>query len=160
MPPGGKLERFARYRILPTLKFDRACYLEIMLAYHRVATTPYKTTDQTVADHLIPNLPDYGVMHPSLAQRKASAVASKTRIRMTRIGLAILRHHQKTGSTPESLNILGDVAKLTDPFSGEAFVYRNDDSGTVLYSVGKNQIDDGGFKHHTKVADDIVWRFH
>jgi hypothetical protein len=58
---------------------------------------------------------------------------------------AIRLHRQRTGRYPDSLAALrlGDLA--IDPFTGAPFVYRVDPQrGFLLYSKGKNRVDDGG----------------
>jgi hypothetical protein len=145
-------------RSSPTFTIDRAAYLEIMLEYHRIATTPFAPSDLTVADHLFDELPKYcivtGLIAPALGPAKLRYVESQARVRLTRTGLALIRHKAGNGAFPDTLNALGNMAELTDPFSGSALIYHRADSGFVLYSVGRNQIDDDA-----NAEDDVVWRF-
>jgi hypothetical protein len=58
---------------------------------------------------------------------------------------AIRLHRQRTGRYPDSLAALrlGDLA--IDSFTGAPFVYKVDPQrGFLLYSKGKNRVDDGG----------------
>jgi hypothetical protein len=62
--------------------------------------------------------------------------------------IAILRHKEKSGKFPESLDELAEAGLLKtvpiDPFSDKPLVYRRTDDGFTLYSVGWNFVDDGG----------------
>jgi hypothetical protein len=67
--------------------------------------------------------------------------------RLVAIGLAIEAYSRDGGTVPESLDPLVPMylAQLpVDPFSGLSFVYRRNDVGYLLYSVGENRRDDGG----------------
>jgi len=62
--------------------------------------------------------------------------------------LAIMRYKQDKGEFPETLEQLveaGYVKELPmDPFSDKALVYKKTGGNFILYSVGKNFVDDGG----------------
>jgi len=74
-------------------------------------------------------------------RNKADAEATLTLI-------VILRHKEKVGKFPESLDELVEAGLLkalpTDPFSDKPLVYRRTDDGFTLYSFGENLVDDGG----------------
>jgi hypothetical protein len=64
-----------------------------------------------------------------------------------RCGVAVMRFQQVNGRLPDSLDeltpaFLSDVP--IDPHSGAALVYRRDEHGWVIYSVGADGADDGG----------------
>ena len=63
------------------------------------------------------------------------------------------------GSYPDALDALTTTAPPPlDPFSGEAYQYRREGEGFVLYSVGPDRKDDGGTKiEDQKSGGDIVW---
>jgi len=76
-----------------------------------------------------------------------------------RMGLLIEQHYAEHGSYPDSLDVLAPALGGTvplDPFSGEPYRYVVNDDGFLLYSVGENQVDDGGVHDH--VIGDWVWR--
>ena len=70
--------------------------------------------------------------------------------RMATIALACYRHHRQHGQWPESpdkidaklLGALQDV--LIDPFTGQPFLLRQDETGWLIYSAGYNEKDDQG----------------
>ncbi len=68
--------------------------------------------------------------------------------RMLRLELALRAYRLDHGQLPETLSALSAVyldAIPVDPFNGKSFVYRKAPPGEfVLYSVGKNRVDDGG----------------
>jgi hypothetical protein len=59
--------------------------------------------------------------------------------------VALRRYMDRTGRWPNSLKEM-NISKriLTEPQSGDAFVYRLTDDGFALYSKGPNGVDDGG----------------
>jgi hypothetical protein len=58
---------------------------------------------------------------------------------------AIRLHRQRTGRYPDSLAALRLGELAIDPFTGAPFVYKVDPQrGFLLYSKGKNRVDDGG----------------
>jgi len=64
------------------------------------------------------------------------------------------------GNYPDTLNALASGASEPlpiDPFSGEAYHYRREGEGFLLYSVGPNRKDDGGAKGEKRDEGDIVW---
>ena len=78
---------------------------------------------------------------------------------LARIALAIKAFHRDTGTYPDSLSrlvpeFLGTLPP--DPFSGNDFIYRADETGFLLYSVGPDLNDDGGMPFDN-FQGDIVW---
>jgi len=64
-----------------------------------------------------------------------------------RIGMACKIYKNLHGDFPEDLaelapEILGTIP--VDPFTGHPFIYKKQDSGFMVYSVGSNLEDDGG----------------
>ena len=85
------------------------------------------------------------------------------------IACALERYRRQHGQFPESLNALQPqfIQQLPhDIINGEALKYRRTQAGNyVLYSVGWNEIDDGGVVGVAKAGDDNalaqgdwVWR--
>ncbi len=95
----------------------------------------------------------------SLSKLFAMHAGREVTIDLLRIGLLIEQHYAEDGSYPDSLEVLapafgGNVPP--DPFSGEPYRYVVNDDGFLLYSVDRNQVDDGGVHDH--VNGDLVWR--
>jgi hypothetical protein len=68
--------------------------------------------------------------------------------RTLRIAIDLRRHQMRTGSYPDSLADLKDVSRPTDlgdPFrEGQQLTYRRTSEGCLLYSLGRNGVDDDG----------------
>lgn len=65
----------------------------------------------------------------------------------TRAGLACKMYKKKSGHYPESLDALVPefLDKVpVDPFTGQPLIYRLQDGGVLIYSMGSNRKDDGG----------------
>lgn len=77
--------------------------------------------------------------------------------------IALRRYKDKNGFWPENLDQIKDLTKeefLTDPVNNQSFVYERTDDSFILYSKGKNGIDDGGVGHsgYTAKQDDVyIW---
>ena len=64
-----------------------------------------------------------------------------------RIACALERHHLANGAYPETLGELVPVSLKAVPldlYSRQPLVYRRDGASYLLYSTGKNRVDDGG----------------
>ncbi|UCC23329.1 MAG: hypothetical protein JSW23_04560 [Planctomycetota bacterium] len=85
---------------------------------------------------------------PALRRVIEQGNCNSTEVRATVAVVAILRYQQDTGSYPESLEELitaGYLEELPlDSFSDKPLVYKKTDGDFILYSVGRNCIDDGG----------------
>lgn len=145
----------------PFMPADHAAYLRIMDAYARNAAASYALGDTRLADTLVSTIPWYGVMTrtlaPALGRLKVRYLTMVARARLTRAGLAVLRHRRATGAYPTDLKGVGPDDAV-DPFSEQPLRYRALPAGFVLYSVGENQIDDNGTESKEDGAGDIVWR--
>jgi len=63
------------------------------------------------------------------------------------IGIACKIYKNVNGSFPENLDMLspGFLKQIPpDPFTGKTFIYRSQDAGFIVYSLGSNLKDDGG----------------
>jgi hypothetical protein len=77
------------------------------------------------------------------------AVASlRTNLALLRLGVALRRHHAEFGTYPAALRGLVEMKILArlpaDAFAGGPFRYRVEEGEFTLYSVGRDQKDDGG----------------
>lgn len=148
----------------PVLLADHAEYVRIMHANAQRLEGPYspETPFPKVAGRfmvsrmLVPTFSRVEVLHRQ--------IVAQTRI--TRAGLALIRYRADHGEFPPTLDAL-DMDGLTDPFTGDPLLYRVEDDGFVVYSVGENLTDNGGTpwpeRHHGDPRKppeyDIVWRF-
>jgi hypothetical protein len=62
--------------------------------------------------------------------------------RLCRLATRLLLESAATGSFPAQLPNVGDLT--IDPFSGKPFLYKRHKDGFILYSVGKNGVDESG----------------
>ncbi|HVT29914.1 MAG TPA: hypothetical protein VHE81_17990 [Lacipirellulaceae bacterium] len=82
-------------------------------------------------------------------QIPATYKAHQAKLRLAMLEFALTRFHHELGRWPASINELTPkyiLAIPVDPFdpNGRPLKYRKTASGYVVYSVGPNQIDDGG----------------
>ena len=81
--------------------------------------------------------------------------------RGTRVIIALRRYKNKHGQWPESLEAIKDLVPveiLVDPINGGSFVYKLTEENFILYSKGKNNIDEGGRRSRESGADDwLIW---
>ena len=84
----------------------------------------------------------------------------KARYRMALLLLAIERFRLLQNRLPEKLEELVPerISELPkDPFSGQAFLFKKEKQGYVIYSVGENQTDDGGAVEGNEKIDEGFW---
>lgn len=117
-----------------------------------LASTEVKT--RWVADSLIPNL----VPVPEKAQRLVERGAMQRALSIQALALAAYKADK--GKYPQKLDELTPVYLKELPrdfFGGKEFIYKpsGDGANYLLYSVGPNQIDDGGKYDGEKNLDDI-----
>lgn len=153
----------------PFLNMNEGAHIEFYTAMVEAATLPYYEARHRI-DEALARVEDLSFLRqyarifsrnlgPALDRAIEAQARSDAQLDVARIGLAIEQHFQEHGRYPESLDAiagyLGEVVPL-DPFTGEDFIYRPTSTGFGLYSVGQNQIDDGGV--HDLRSGDIVWR--
>jgi hypothetical protein len=143
-----------RYHARWWLACDELEYLERMEVAIREASRPYREALAAVEglDHVpVRYVPPPALVTAMLALLVDRAFASRdgaiARLAMAEIALSLKAYKGKRGEYPESLQDLeafvGQELPM-DPFSGEAFVYRREGAGFLLYSLGVNLEDDGG----------------
>ncbi len=66
-------------------------------------------------------------------------------LRVATAGIELIGHYQKTGTPPDSLEMLArEGLDLEDFYTGQNLVYRRDEASVRLYSVGVDLEDNGG----------------
>ncbi len=85
------------------------------------------------------------------------------RLGALRIALALKIYKERIGDYPDKLtqlapNIIPELP--VDPFTGKEYIYRTEEEGFIVYSVGKNMKDDGGLDDelYPWTKGDVVWR--
>jgi len=101
------------------------------------------------------------MMVPNLVRSARQYDYMMTRCEQVEIADQLGAWKRQNGSYPERLDMLisDSLEPLPlDPFSGEAYRYRREGEGFVLYSVGPDGKDDGGEKEESrKGGGDLVW---
>ncbi|WP_145056794.1 hypothetical protein [Adhaeretor mobilis] len=79
---------------------------------------------------------------------------------LARVATALAIHRLEQGEYPERLaDLTPDILEVIPPdlFAGKPLKYERRDEGYLLYSVGRNETDDGG-THLENVMDEEPWR--
>jgi hypothetical protein len=159
--------RLLRMTFKPFFLNDHAALLQYMREYARSFEQPYsverrdnleKKWSQTLSRHALT-----GYLAPALSRIRVIHCRAAADIRITRTGLALLHYRDSHGGFPPTLDTLG-LRDVSDPFTGKPLLYRIEDKGFVLYSVGEDLKDNAGTPRNRQrgkqPADyDIVWRF-
>jgi hypothetical protein len=99
-----------------------------------------------------------GLTLPALTTVFQAEARTRTRQEVLRVGIALAHYKAEHGEYPENVDVL--VPKYlsvvpTDLFAGTPLVYKTRANGYLLYSLGANQVDDGG-KSYDANGDDLV----
>ncbi len=101
------------------------------------------------------------LLSPFFAGAAEKVVRNEAQRRLRRTLVALLAYRHREGHFPAALALLSPAAP-SDPYLRQPLHYRRTENGFVLYSVGKNLIDDGGNAKPSKKGDlppDIVTTF-
>jgi hypothetical protein len=159
--------RLLRMTFKPFFLNDHAALLQYMREYAQFFEQPYsverrdsleKKWSEALRRHVLT-----GYLAPALSRIREIHCRAAADIRVTRTGLALLHYRDSHGGFPATLDALG-LRDVSDPFTGKPLLYRVEDKGFVLYSVGEDLKDNGGtprsHQRGKQPADyDIVWRF-
>ena len=153
----------------PSLQLDHAAYLRTHSRFAANAARPLWLWEIKPIARPDDEFPWYAtisrIITPALNSSLLHSVHVQALIRVSRVGLALLRHKLAHGAYPASLaeidpEFLGEIP--VDPFTGQPLVYRPEADGFVLYSLGKNFRDDNGtiesIDSRRSDTCDIVWR--
>jgi hypothetical protein len=157
---------FAAYRETATCRADFDFYLDLMETGVAAATSPfpdslnalsdwksYVSKGQTKGYHIS------ALLLPALETAFERAAECAGRLRIAQTALAIERYRiANNHAVPETLASLKPrfLAEIpADPFDGQPLRYNKDSAtGYVVYSIGKDRQDDGGFtKPHGATGD-------
>jgi hypothetical protein len=150
----------------PLRAADESTALEILGQIQEIGALPLfearpqlEAVDQRI-EGLSQFLHPYSLMMlPSLTRAGEAQARHEAMLDLAQLGLAVEQFHAETGAFPQSLAEIADRladGDPADPFTGKLYAYRTTDGGFLLYSVGRNLIDDGGV--HDLREGDIVWR--
>lgn len=152
------LFRWIHFR--PVFLADHAAYLRATHESLRMVKRPYSPDDRK--DLVPPRHILTSMLVPGYSRVKEVYLETIAQIRITRAGLALLQYKRDHGEFPPTLDVL-DAKEVADPFVDQPLRYRVEPEGFVLYSVGKDQKDNGGVPQPADSKDktdfDIVWRF-
>lgn len=147
---------------------NHAAHLTVMHAWAKNAAAPYASSDARLGAQLLNDVPAHcilaRVIAPNLSNIKRRYLSMIAQARVTRAGLALLKHARNENAYPEDLAALR-VDNLIDPFGGKTLRYRTTGSGFVTYSMGENLTDDDGMTPKEKrvagseLSGDIVWEY-
>jgi len=158
-----KLEARVGRLILPdrTIKqhFTEFYDRQYELTQHPLYSEMWRTFDEEKAVMAIPHWDIFArMLLPSLTRACVMSERLRTQSMLTRIAIALRLHMlENKGQPAERLSSLDPAfaaEDLIDPFCGREFKYKVDGKGWLLYSVGENEVDDGG-----KSERPGSWRF-
>lgn len=120
------------------------------------AKNPRDAVSQLVARGML------NLLLPAITQTLIAEYRAEQRVRNLRLTLGLAAYRDERGRYPERLDQLSPAHLREVPqdvFTGEPLVYRREDRGYTLYSVGANGIDDGGRDERSEPpGDDLVIR--
>ena len=175
----GLLYRLLFYGITfkPLFLADHAAYLQYMHEGARFVERPYSRKEGEILEkgvqksglqrHTVTS-----ILAPALFRLKEIHFEMTAELRIAQAGLTLLQYKQNQGAFPDSLEAL-KLQNINDPFSDKTLFYKTEGEGFVLYSVGPDQVNNGGsgrrlrskssnvFSRQKKQEKDwdIVWRF-
>lgn len=85
------------------------------------------------------------IIAPTVAEAVDHLIQLDALRRIRLCTLLLIEYRQRTGRFPSTLADMGRPPVL-DPFTQQPLRYRRTSKGFVLYSVGKNRVDDGGVR--------------
>ena len=157
------LEMFDRGDILPhNIAFLHARYDELL----PMLDLPPSQKAAAIRDRRLPPVTNENLLGhmltPAVNIVVFADIRTQTRGLCIGVGVACERYRLKHGRWPKSLDDLADFGfpkTPVDPFDGQPLRYRIEADGVIIYSVGKNRVDDGGDTDRREgAAEDIGCR--
>lgn len=180
--PGGDLlakifwRFYTSYLGKPLMKKDSAFYLNSTLKILGISFSPY----YEIKDKIVKFEKEFGDASlrissvqwkhpvsskflPWLISKQKEWAENTAKLDDFKIALALKIYKAEKGEYPNSLNILtpGYLPELPkDPFTGRDYIYRREADGFIVYSIGKNEKDEGGVYNKEKLPgfDDCAWQ--
>lgn len=153
-------------KILPDflLNYNELYCLDMMNKMVRASRMPYSKELGNAMENEVTNTSGIFFIAksilPSVYKVKLVETRNKARLGAAEIGLRLIIYRAEKGKLPDTLDELGVEIPL-DPFTGKGFIYRQRDGGFIVYSVGENEVDDGGKldKGRSKKFIDVGFRY-
>jgi hypothetical protein len=154
------------YKAIGLADADEIIYLDLMDGYIKSAQLPLEKRldsvkavearfQSTSKIHIL-----LFAMMPALSRITTIDIRNIAQLRTARVGLAIERYRLAAGKLPDTLTDLVPVyldAVPTDPFDGNDLRYKKLEAGFVVYSIGEDQIDDGGKESEQRTKESPNW---
>jgi hypothetical protein len=139
----------------PLLIDDHAAYLRFMLALRQAASDPLRPETSSELNADIPRTAIFTrLAAPGLEGILERTAEYRVLLQLGQTGLALEDFRAQNGSYPLTLEKSGlSREMIEDSFSEQPFVYRPTERGVLLYSLGRNRIDD-----QADPRKDLVWR--
>lgn len=144
---------------------SNGCYLPALLA-QRSHLAELGITNRSDADDysLFSNGPNLRKLFSeslvSVARTLDKVMAAETMRQLALTGIALRRHELRRGNLPAALAQLGPEflpVSPRDPVDGKPLRYRQAADGFVLYSIGKDGVDDGGDPANPDSKGSLSW---
>ena len=156
---------FTAMRVTGILGRDKGVYVEVMTTNLAAARLPFpdrvKLGQQaaTLAATRPNRLCIFSrMLLPALSRCFLTDADCAARLRTARVALAVERFRKTHGAAlPATLQELVPAYLnkiVTDPYDGEPLRFKKRDSGYVIYSLGRNEKDDGGKERNSKKPND------
>ena len=152
---------FYETALAPLLVSDYAAYLRLMLLVR--GTLKESQAGQAKADTFAHAVPKWAIISrttaPSYDGIQKLLAEYEVILQLGRLGLALEDFRSREGKYPATLPDLGlPEAAITDPFTGQPFIYRTERDNVLVYSVGFDREDGGGVPRAGVGRRDLVWR--
>lgn len=144
-------ERFYYWLIRPLMKAQMLWVQKHYMELETGIDLPYPQLKELAREKAQESMPWYGKLSglrlPDFQATFLKEASLEAMMLTTRAGLACKIFKNLSGRYPENLaalvpEILDKVP--IDPFTGKPLIYRLQDDGVIVYSVGSNEKDDGG----------------
>ena len=150
------------YVMRPWLKQSYASYLDHITALRQIGRSPWNEA-RAREEELTGRIPRWDILTRLMLPAVGNVIKLYDNLlaqcQVTRLGLAAEAYRREHGRYPAALSDVG--GNLIDPFSGKPYLYRADEKGLCLYSLGEDGEDNGGALRGPKDTArqrDIVWR--
>lgn len=147
----------------PLVLSDYVAYLQMMQSVRSEVEKGITRQGSAASDNFSGSVPKYAVLTrlsaPVFDGIPARLAEYKVNLQLGRLGLALEGYRSREGKYPVALSNLGlPEAAITDPFTGQPFIYRPEGDNVLVYSVGFDREDDGGVPRAGDGRRDVVWR--